>query len=75
MEKIDLQGPQDPVEKTEAYKQAMLQVQPILDREFRGRRRMFGMCHFYWRRKQELLRQYGVEWQSPAERCPWILFD
>ena len=62
----------DPIENTEEYKKAMAHIQPILDKEFEG----LIMCSRpYWHMKKQLLRQYGIEWKSPAELNPCITFD
>ena len=63
----------DPIEETEEYKNAMEEIQPILDKEFDGI--YFGMCHDLWHRKTELLKKHGIEWKSPAIMNPHIMFD
>ena len=33
-------------------------------------------CHKYWRvKKQILLDEYGIDWKTPAERYPGVIFD
>ena len=35
-----------------------------------------GFCHIYWSAKKEVLREkFGIEWRSPAERHPHIIYD
>lgn len=63
----------DPVEKTKEYKEAMKEVQPILDKEFPTI--YMGVCHAIWQRKTELLKHRGVEWKSPSIMNPHIMFD
>jgi hypothetical protein len=36
---------------------------------------VLGVCHSYWARKKELLAKKGIEWKTPAEMNPNILFD
>lgn len=54
----------DPVEKTIEYANAMMKVLPILDKEYRIEK---TASVSYWRRKQELLKNLGVDWKSPAD--------
>ena len=63
----------DPVEETEAYKEAMKEIQPILDEMFP--RQFIGMCHLYWPQKQQFLKERGVDWKTPIEMNPGVLFD
>lgn len=63
----------DSVEKTEEYTKAMEIIQPILDKEFPEV--SLGVCHAVWARKKALLSEMGVEWNSPAEMNPDIIFD
>jgi hypothetical protein len=35
-----------------------------------------GLCHRTWARIKELLRErHGIEWRSPRELNPWVIFD
>ena len=35
-----------------------------------------GYCHAFWQAKKEiLLRDYGINWKTPAEKYPHVLFD
>ena len=35
-----------------------------------------GLCHRTWDRIKELLRErHGIEWRSPREMNPWVIFD
>ena len=66
----------DPVELTPEY----LAIQDELEAELRELLkdcpRGLGFCHIYWSAKKRLLKEkYGIDWQSPAERNPMILFD
>ena len=36
----------------------------------------FGFCHNFWRTKKALLKEkYGIDWKSPAEWNPGVIFD
>ena len=35
-----------------------------------------GYCHRYWALKKQILkREYGIDWKSPAELNPGVIFD
>ncbi len=35
-----------------------------------------GVCYEFWERKKEILRkEYGIEWQSPHDLNPNVLYD
>ena len=35
-----------------------------------------GYCHDFWSAKKQILREeYGIDWKTPAERYPTIIFD
>lgn len=50
-------------------------VHELLDEEFKDKMGR-GYCHEYWRRKKQLLKEmYNIDWSSPAELNPGVLFD
>lgn len=63
----------DPIEDTKEYKEAMKEIQPILDRTFPEI--YIGTCHSIWFMKKRLLKKRGIEWKTPAEMNPGVLFD
>ncbi len=65
----------DPIEETVEYQEAMKIVQPILDKAFPPEERVFGFCHKLWAMKKVLLREQGIEWKSPKELNPHIIYD
>jgi len=53
-----------------AAKEAEAELQPPRDGH------EMGMCHHLWRRQKEILRErHGIDWRSPAEMNPDIIFD
>lgn len=35
-----------------------------------------GYCHSFWSLKKQILRdEYGIDWKTPSERYPTIIFD
>lgn len=65
----------DEVEYSPEYEEAMESIQPILDAEFDTEHPTLGQCHAYWARKSELLAAANIDWKSPAEINPDIIFD
>ena len=69
----------DEVENTDEYKQ----IEEELDERIRLQikamgynENMFGICHLYWEIKKEILElEYGIDWKSPEELNPDIIFD
>ena len=63
----------DPIEDTEEYKKAMKEIQPILDKAFPEK--YIGICHSIWFLQKSLLEKKGIEWKTPVEMNPGVLFD
>lgn len=52
------------------------EVEKILEEKFKDSPKGMGFCHVYWHAKKELLKDmYNIDWQSPAELNPHIIFD
>jgi hypothetical protein len=66
---------QDPIQLTDEYKL----IEPELEAKIVariGEKSHMGYCHLYWKAKQEILKEdYGIDWQSPSELNPGIMFD
>jgi hypothetical protein len=44
--------------------------------ELKGEEQIFGGCHMLWITKKRILKdKYGVDWRTPAEMNPHIIFD
>jgi hypothetical protein len=68
----------DPIEDTQEYKDALKKIRPeldLLDKELEERKIVIGSCHIYWARKKDLLKMYGIDWKTPAECNPNVVFD
>lgn len=67
----------DPVEDNSEFASVLLRAQLEVDAELAGEDRLsMGFCHLFWRTKQRILREhYGLEWRTPAELNPEVLFD
>lgn len=36
----------------------------------------FGFCHFLWDKKKQILKEkYGIDWRSPSDMNPHIIYD
>lgn len=66
----------DPVEETKEYKAIEKELEEKIKKELEGVRKGIGYCHIYWSKKREiLLRDYGIRWSSPASLNPHVCFD
>ena len=68
----------DPIEETQEFKNALVKIQSELDelnKELDERGMNMGSCHIYWARKKKLLKELGIDWKTPAECNPHIIFD
>lgn len=65
----------DPVENTKEYKAIEKELEKKIKEEI-GENTGMGYCHKYWFKKREILkRDYGIEWKSPAMLNPMVHFD
>lgn len=47
-----------------------------VDEILKNEKRQLGFCHIYWSTKKRiLLEDYGIEWITPSESNPDIMFD
>lgn len=66
----------DPVEYTEAYENAIDAVEEEVDRRMGGEEYGMGMCFEIWSIKKEILAEkYGIEWRTPSQMNPRVMFD
>lgn len=69
-ERIRILPKLDPVELTDEYLAVIDEVERKADEQCETK-----ICHEYWMRKESILREYGIEWSSPASLNPKIMFD
>jgi len=73
--RMTIESGTDKSEKDPANREKFEKVQAILDEEF-GEGFGRGTCHRRWERKKELLKEmYDIDWKSPAELNPHVLYD
>jgi hypothetical protein len=67
----------DPAEDDPNLATVLLRATLEVDAELEGEdRNILGFCHLLWHTKQRILRErYGVEWRTPVEWNPQIIFD
>lgn len=66
----------DKNEKKSKYKKQFETVDKIVAEEFKNEINTIGICHAMWSRKKQLLKiMYDIDWQTPAELNPEIIFD
>ncbi len=65
----------DPVEYTEEYKKIEKELEQLIEERL-GSGGYLGFCHGYWMVKKRILKEkYNIDWKSPAELNPGVLFD
>ncbi len=67
------------IDKSERHfwnKRKFKKVNEILDKEFANDKSKMGKCYIIWARKKQLLKEiYNIDWKTPAELNPGIMFD
>jgi len=65
----------DSVEKTSKYKKIVKEVEEKVVAEI-GEGGYLGYCHRFWEAKQRILKEeYNMDWKTPAQLNPNVLFD
>lgn len=68
----------DPIENAPAYREIFERIdlevkQALADHPHKG---SMGFVHIFWQTKKSILKQkYGIDWRSPAEMNPHVMFD
>lgn len=69
----------DPIEDTEEYKNIADELEKKIEAHMRFEeiyKDRAGTCHIYWKFKKDILKSdYDIDWMSPAELNPSIIFD
>jgi hypothetical protein len=67
----------DPAEDDPQLATVLLRATLEADAELASEdRNLMGFCNLFWHSKQRILRErYGVEWRTPIELNPQIMFD
>ena len=65
----------DSVERTPQWETNYLEVEKECDRRLGDAPRGMGFCFGYWSTLREVLAERGIEWHSPQELNPRVMFD
>ncbi len=66
----------DPVEYTREWEDIYYDVEDYLNERFANVRRHMGFCFMYWSAKQDYLKEhYNIDWHSPSQMNPRVIFD
>ena len=66
----------DPVEETKEYLAIKDQLESELLKIMADCPYRMGRCHIYWGHKKRLLKEkYNIDWKSPDDMNPGIMFD
>ena len=65
----------DMVEYSYQYSTIKDELEELIVKEI-GRGGYLGYCHLYWATKKRILKEkYSIDWKSPSELNPHILYD
>ena len=67
----------DPIERSEIWEEKYYEIESKIDAELmkEDMPRGLGFCFAYWSSKHKVLAEMGIEWQSPQEMNPGVVFD
>lgn len=68
----------DPIEDDPKYKEIFEQVRIEAEKQLEqeGIKKCLGYCHAHWNTMKKILKEkHNIEWKTPAEMNPEIMFD
>lgn len=66
----------DPIEYTCRWEEIYYDVEDYLNNRFANAPRQMGFCFMYWSAKRDYLKDhYNIDWHSPAQMNPQVMFD
>ena len=66
----------DPLEDHPRLRRVIAKAEREAELELADVPRSLGFCHVVWETKKRILREkYGVDWHTPVEMNPGVLFD
>lgn len=65
----------DPVERTPQWEEGFCEVEEECDRRLGDMPRGMGFCFAYWSTLSQVLAERGIQWRSPSEMNPGVIFD
>lgn len=73
--KIDSVLKRDPVEWTKAFEDVVDEVEHEVYEQLIDIPRGMGFCFAYWAARREAFQKRGIEWRSPHQMNPRVMFD
>lgn len=65
----------DIVEYSYQYSVISTELEGLIEKEI-GKGGYLGYCHLYWATKKRILKEkYSIDWKSPAELNPYVIYD
>lgn len=65
----------DPVERTPQWEENYYEVERECDRRLGDTPRGMGFCFSYWSTLRQVLAERGINWKSPSQLNPGVMFD
>ena len=66
----------DPLEDHPRLRRVFAKAEREAELELPDVPRSLGFCHVFWETKKRILREkYGINWRTPVEMNPGVLFD
>ena len=68
----------DPIEETQSYQSVVKEVDQEVERQLsdKGIVKARGYIHHFWNLKKQILKEkYNLDWKSPKEMNPEMVFD
>lgn len=66
----------DPIERDPAISPLIEEADKMAQKELANEKRRMGFCHLYWRTKKRILKdEFGIDWKTPGEMNPGVMFD
>lgn len=65
----------DPVERSARMEEVVYEVEGKCAKLLKGVPRCMGYCFEYWSTRRSVLSEYGIDWHTPHEMNPGVIFD
>lgn len=65
----------DPVQASLEWENVIYEVEKEVDEQLKDEPRCMGFCFSYWSAKRAALARRGIQWRSPSEMNPKVMFD
>ena len=65
----------DSIERTPEWEENFYEIEKECDHRLGNEPRGMGFCFSYWSTLRQVLAEHGIEWHSPSELNPRVMFD